>query len=46
MDLKPLEKPMNVTLGDGRTLKAMGRGLISMEMKLPNGVKRNAIYST
>ena len=40
VDLKPLEKPMNVTLGDGRTLKAMGRGLISMEMKLPNGVKR------
>ena len=40
MDLKPLEEPMEVTLGDGHTLQAVGRGVVSLKMKLPSGVTR------
>ena len=32
-----LQKPENVTLGDGRTLEAIGRGTVTLVMKLPNG---------
>ena len=36
VDLHPLTKPMEVTLGDGHTLEAIGRGVVSLKMKLPN----------
>ncbi len=32
-----LQKPENVTLGDGRSLSAVGRGTVSLVMKLPDG---------
>lgn len=34
--LQSLEIPVNVTLGDGHTLEATGRGTVHVEMKLPN----------
>ena len=40
VDLNPLEEPMEVTLGDGHTLQAVGRGVVSLKMKLPSGVTR------
>ena len=38
--LQSLKQPIKVSLGDGRTLQATGRGNISLEMKLP-GDKSN-----
>ena len=32
-----IEKPIDVTLGDGRTLIAIGRGKVELDMVLPNG---------
>ena len=43
VDLKPLKKPMEVTLGDGHALQAVGRGVVSLMMKLPSGVTRKCI---
>ena len=40
VDLKTLEDPMEVTLGDGRALQAVGRGVVPLMMKLPSGVTR------
>ena len=40
MDLQPLKQPMEVTLGDGHVLEAIGRGVVSLKMKLPNSVTR------
>ena len=39
-DFQPLKKPMEVTLGDGRTLEATGRGVVSLKMKLPDSLPR------
>ena len=39
-NLQRLEKPVDVTLGDGRALMATSRGTVSMEMKLPNNKTR------
>ena len=36
VDLQPLKQPMQVTLGDGRTLEAIRSGMVSLKMKLPN----------
>ena len=36
VDLQPLKQQMEVTLGDGHTLKAIGSGVVSLKMKLPN----------
>jgi len=35
--LENLRHPIDVSVGDGRTLKATGRGIVSLNMKLPNG---------
>ena len=43
VDLKPLKEPMEVTLGDGHALQAVGRGVVSLMMKLPSGVTRKCI---
>ena len=40
VDLQPLKQPMEVTLGDGHVLEAIGRGVVSLKMKLPNSVTR------
>lgn len=40
VDLQPLGKPMDVTLGDGRVLQATGRGLVTLSMRLPGGSER------
>ncbi len=34
--LEDLKHPIDVSIGDGRTLKATGRGIIFVNMKLPN----------
>ena len=39
-DFQPLKKPMEVTLGDGRTLEATGRGVVSLKLKLPDSLPR------
>ena len=46
VDLQPLKQPMEVTLGDGHVLEAIGRGVVSLKMKLPNSVTRrcNVLY--
>ena len=36
-DLRALSPPLSVTLGDGRDLKATGRGRVVLTMKLPDG---------
>jgi hypothetical protein len=36
VDFQPLKKSMEVTLGDGHTLEAIRRGVVPLEMKLPN----------
>lgn len=35
--LKNLKHPIDVSVGDGRTLKATGRGIVSLNMNLPDG---------
>ena len=35
--LNPLQKSADVVLGDGRTLQAIGKGKIILEINLPNG---------
>ena len=40
VDLQPLKKPMEVSLGDGHTLEAIGRGVVPLKMKLPNSSPR------
>ena len=37
MELCNLEKPLEVTLGDGHELEAIGRGVVILEIKLPSG---------
>ena len=37
MEFQALDHPSDVTLGDGHTLKASGRGKVALEMKLPTG---------
>ena len=36
-DLRALRSPLDVTLGDGRNLQAVGRGNVVLSMKLPQG---------
>ena len=36
VEFRSLKKPLEVTLGDGFTLEATGRGIVPFEMKLPN----------
>ena len=36
-DFQRLQKTLNVVLGDGRSLQAIGQGSVVLEMKLPNG---------
>lgn len=36
-ELRDLERPLEVTLGDGHELEATGSGTVEMEMKLPTG---------
>ena len=40
VELQPLKKPMEVSLGDGHTLEAIGRGVVPLKMKLPNSSPR------
>ena len=40
VDFQLLKKPMEVTLGDGHTLEAIGTGVVSLKMKLPNSSSR------
>ena len=37
VELHNLEKPQEVTLGDGHDLDAIGRGVVVLETKLPSG---------
>ena len=37
VELRNLEKPLEVTLGDGYDLHAIGRGGVVLETKLPSG---------
>ena len=39
-ELEPLSKPQKVTLGDGRTLEAMGVGAVEVKLNLPDGKSR------
>ena len=36
-ELRPLETPLQVTLGDGRSLKATAEGIVRIEALMPNG---------
>ena len=36
-ELKSLETPQEVTLGDGRALQATAKGTVTLEMLLPDG---------
>ena len=42
--LSELEKPIDVTVGDGFTLKAMRQGTVKTKIKLPNGKSRKCIF--
>ena len=37
IELQSLSKPQEVTLGDGSTLKALGRGTVTLNLMLPDG---------
>ena len=37
VELRNLDKPLEVTLGDGYDLHAIGRGVVVLETKLPSG---------
>lgn len=39
-DFHLLDKPIEVTLGDGHTLEALGRGVVTLNMNLPRGPSR------
>ena len=39
-DFQRLQKPLNVVLGDGRSLQATGLGSVVLKMKLPNGMSK------
>ena len=39
-DFHLLDKPIEVTLGDGHTLKALGQGVVTLNMNLPRGPSR------
>jgi len=36
IDYQPLQKPLKVILGDGRSLQAVGQGNVVLKMNLPN----------
>ena len=38
--LRNLKQPLEVTLGDGHALEATGQGIVSLQMKLPDGKTR------
>lgn len=37
IELHTLEGPLDVMLGDGRSLKAAGEGTVMLNVRLPNG---------
>ena len=39
-DFQRLQKPLNVVIGDGRSLQATGLGSVVLKMKLPNGMSK------
>ena len=39
-ELRSLKESLKVTLGDGHTLEATGRGTVALEMKLPDGMTK------
>ena len=40
VELRDLEKPLKVTLGDGHDLNAVGRGVVVLQTKLPSGRRK------
>lgn len=40
-DYQPLQKPLKVVLGDGRSLQAVGQGNVVLKMNLPNNKTNN-----
>ena len=47
VDYEDLQRPEKVTLGDGRDLKAVGRGKVSLVLRLPGGeTKLRKLYDT
>ena len=40
VEFQSLEIPMKISLGDGHTLEAIGRGVVPLKMKLPNSSPR------
>ena len=40
VELHSLKEALEVTLGDGHTLEAAGRGTVTLEMKLPDGTMK------
>ena len=40
VELRDLEKPLEVTLGDGHDLNAVGRGVVVLQTKLPSGRRK------
>ena len=44
-DLHHLQNPLEVALGDGRTLTASGKGKVKLHMELPNGKTKTCMLS-
>lgn len=40
VELRSLKETLQVTLGDGHTLEATGRGTVALDMKLPDGMTK------
>ena len=45
VELRSLKESLEVTLGDGHTLEATGRGTVVLEMKLPDGTTKKCNLS-
>ena len=43
LNLNSLEKPMDITLGDGHSLKATKQGVVEIAVKTPNGKERKCV---
>ena len=44
-DLRPLPKPLNVTLGDGRNVQAVGQGNVVLMMNLSHGKESCTLHN-